>query len=289
MSRPKLTIVVTCTDRKLVVPASHLMARNLASASVNDRADEWIDRLRTARATIRLLDLYKGESWSQAKRLATAARNAGFEPQLFVASAGLGLRSVDELAPAYAATFARGHLDSVVGNVSDAQAWWNRLPDSRMEAQGGQAIWVLSEAYAQAMQTGIATLDQETTLVFGGANSTPEALRIRSNRNLRSALGGTITSLNTRMAIRWLEIAEQGDLMGANTRREWARWAESASRPENYGRRPLADGAIRLLIQEMRGTDAGLSKTAALKALRDSGIACEQRRFSGLFEEVCRA
>lgn len=289
MARQKLTIVVTCTDRKAGVPSGNLMARSLPAGTVSDRAAQWHTRITTARPEAPLLALYKGESWAQAKRLADTAAKTGFDVDLLVASAGLGLRSVMELAPPYAATFARGHLDSVATTAADASVWWNKLPHTATARPDVPSIWVLSESYAIAMRDQLTSLDPANTLVFGGASDTPENLRIRSDRNLRAALGGTVTSLNTRTAIRWLEIANGAAPTSANVRRAWGAWAHDARQPETYDRRPLPDTTIRTLIQEMRAQQPQLSKTVALRTLRASGIACEQRRFSGLFEEARNA
>lgn len=289
MARRKLTIVVTCTDRKFVAPSETLMARSLPATTVSERADAWVGRVRAARPAVRLLDLYKGESWTQAKRLAATAHQAGFQPAVFVASAGLGLRSVDDFGPSYTATFARGHQDSVVSTASDARSWWSRLPHSTPPECEIPSIWVLSESYAVAMQGQLQSLDPNAALVFGGSSGTPEELRVRSDRNLRAALGGTVSSLNTRMAIRWLEIAEGRPPTSSVVRQAWTGWARDARQPEYYDRRPLPDGSIRQLIEEMLDRHPQLSKTVALKNLRASGIACEQRRFSGLFEEASRA
>jgi hypothetical protein len=91
------------------------------------------------------------------------------------------------------------------------------------------------------------------------------------------------------MAIRWLEIAGGRTLTSSLVRQAWVEWAREAQQIERYDRRPLPDDTIRVLIKEMLGRDPRLSKTVALRNLRSSGIACEQRRFSGLFEEACQA
>ena len=74
-----------------------------------------------------------------------------------------------------------------------------------------------------------------------------------------------MTSLNTRMAIRWLEVAD-GRL---RHRRSYVRTGVSGPRApsagEHYDRRPLPDNAIRQLIEEMLGRHPKLSKTVALK------------------------
>jgi len=289
MARRKLTIVVTCTDRKSGTPSDDLMARSLAAGTVVERVRGWRERVYAGKRETRLLDLYKGESWAQAKRLAAIAAKTGFDAELLVASAGLGLRSVSDFGPTYAATFARGHLDTVATTAEDAAMWWNGLPHTATPRPDVPSIWVLSESYAVALRDQLANLDAANALVFGGSPDTPESLRVRADRNLRAALGGTVTSLNLRAAIRWLEIADGSAPTSAGVRRAWDAWARDVHQPETYDRRPLPDANIRALIQEMRRQQPKLSKTAALRNLRASGIACEQRRFAALFEEACNA
>lgn len=289
MARRKLTIVVTCTDRKLAAPCEDLMARSLPAATVSERVDDWVGRLGAAPRATRLLDLYRGDSWTQAKRLAATAQKTGFDPEVFVASAGLGLHSVNDFGPTYAATFARGHEDSVVSAVADARVWWSRLPHAAAPEDDAPSIWVLSESYARAMQDDLQALDPNVSLVFGGASGTPADSRIRSDRRLRAALGGTTTSLNTRMAIRWLELADGRIPTSPVVRQDWRQWAQGAQRTEHYDRRPLPDTSIRQTVEKMLGLHPKLSKTTALRNLRASGISCEQRRFSGLFEEARKA
>jgi hypothetical protein len=286
MSHRKLTIVVTCTDRKVAAPSEALMARSLPAGTPDERVAEWRARLGAPGPHARLLDLYKGESWFQAKRLASTAHSMGWEPELFVASAGLGLRPTEDLAPSYAATFARGQPDSVAATRDDARVWWDLLPHGKAPRPGQPSIYVLSESYAVAMANHLKALDPETALVFGGSSALPEELRVRSDRNLRAALGGTVSSLNTRMAIRWLELADGQSVTSPAVRRAWAQWSRDARQVEQYDRSPVSDDTLRALITEMRGLHPTLSKSVALKNLRASGIACEQRRFSGLFEEA---
>src|SRR4051812_2256178 len=105
MSREKLTIIVTCTDRKSATPEHALMVRNLPSRQVRTRARVWREAIERSAATRTLLELYSGETWTQVKRLLATASDLGYDPDVMVASAGLGLRSISDRAPAYAATF----------------------------------------------------------------------------------------------------------------------------------------------------------------------------------------
>lgn len=286
MSRRKLTIIVTCTDRKLTTPRPDLMARNLPPGEVGARARVWRKSLARSSTTSPLIDLYRGESWSQVKRLITTARDIGFEPDVVVASAGLGLRSLSDEAPAYAATFSAGHLDSVAASTTDARAWWRALPRTRIPV-GGRAVWVLSESYSRAIGSDLMDCTTpDELLVFGGSREIPDDLRIASDRGLREALGGTTTSLNVRAATQWLMLTRNTDPFAPGAMIAWRDWSERSRRHEKYDRKPMTDGAVLEFVTALRINHPGISKTRALRSLRESGLACEQRRFSGLFQQA---
>lgn len=286
MSRQKLTIIVTCTDRKLATPRPELMARNLPRGEVETRARVWTKSVARSQTTSPLIDLYRGETWSQVKRLIATARDVGFEPDVLVASAGLGLRSLSDTAPAYAATFSAGHPDSVAVSTAETRAWWRTLPRTSAPV-GGRALWVLSESYSRAIGTDLldSTAPNEL-LVFGGSREIPDDFRIASDRWLRQALGGTTTSLNLRAATQWLTLTRNTDPFAEDAQVLWRDWSERSRRQEEYNRKAMSDSAVLEFISALRTHDPAISKTRALKSLRDSGLACEQRRFSDLFQQA---
>jgi hypothetical protein len=286
MSRQKLTIIVTCTDRKSATPDDELMVRNLPKGQVSARAQVWREGL--ARATVRrpLIDLYGGETWSQVRALAIEAKRLGYEPTMFVASAGLGLQHVSTPAPAYAATFSPGHADSVGTSLSESQTWWGALPhaDAAPEAR---AIWVLSEAYSRVVgQQLLEDTAPSDLLVFGGSKEISDSVRVPSDRELRRALGGTVTSLNVRSATQWLSLSNGEDPFTSAARDKWRTWSHEVRHREVFDRKPMSDPAVVAFISELRVRQPSISKTGALKVLREAGMACEQRRFSTLFQQA---
>ncbi|WP_244928485.1 hypothetical protein [Nocardioides sp. W7] len=286
MSRQKLTIIVTCTDRKLATPDDELMIRNLPKGHVSARARVW--RERVARATVRrpLIDLYGGETWSQVRTLALKATNLGYESTMFVASAGLGLQHVSTLAPAYAATFSAGHADSIGTSLPESQTWWGALPHADV-APGGQAIWVLSEAYSRVVgQQLLEDTAPSDVLVFGGSKDLGDSVRVRSDRSLRRPLGGTVTSLNVRSATQWLSLCDGEDPFTSAARDKWQTWSHEKRHREVFDRKPMSDSAVLAFVRELRVRQPTISKTSALKLLREAGMACEQRRFSTLFQQA---
>jgi hypothetical protein len=240
--------------------------------------------------------LYAGEAWTQTRRLVQAARAGGWAPQVFVASAGLGLRSVDTPSPSYAATFAPGELDSVVTARTEAAEWWGHLrhlPGSTEPARlrGSATLLVLSASYAHAMRADLQELARVggDTLLVGGSQELPGLRRLPSDKQLRSALGGTATSLNLRMAIKWLQINGAGSLHSLVGRRAWDRWAQEVRVLDRFDRVALTDDELVKLIRRLVAELPGLSRSAALRELRDRGWACEQRRFAALFRTATEA
>lgn len=286
MSRQKLTIVVTCTDRKSATPAHGLMARNLPTGPVGMRTRAWNQALARAKPVTPLIQLYRGESWSQVKRLITTARDVGYEPEVMVASAGLGLRSVLDFAPAYAATFSVGHEDTVASSIKEAQEWWHGLPHIVSRGRS-RSLWILSENYSRVIARDL--IDRCTSddlLVFGGSNEIPGPARIPSDRSLRRALGGTVTSLNVRMAIQWLLLSRDVGAFSPRANASWLDWTDHERHREIYNRQKLSDDAVLDFVASLQQHTPGVSKTSALKSLRESGLACEQGRFSKLFQKV---
>lgn len=283
----QLTLLVTCTYRKTAPADPDLQVRSLPDAPVEERVMHWNRRLASAGGGRPLRDLYKGEAWAQVGRLEKVARASGYKPRVVVASAGLGLRGIDYLSPAYGATFTRPHEDAVGTTTSAANAWWHHLhdQDSQRPPLKGPMIWVLSRSYSAAIgQHLLAHADTSDLLVFGGSDHIGSVQRVPSDRSLRNVLGGTANGLNLRMATRWLELAEPGELFAGATRGHWDAWAAESRRPEVHGRTTLTDSAVLDFIRSLRNNDPGLTKTRALRQLRDAGYACEQRRFNTLFD-----
>jgi len=287
--RQKLTLVVTCTDRKSMSVAHDLRLRSLADTPRSDRLDLWISRLKRPAPMRPLRLLYQGDKWTQVDRLERAADFAGFNPEVLVASAGLGLRWVDGMAPAYGATFSDRHPDSVPGDVHEKRWWWQQLNDMSASAPllstlTGPILFVLSEQYSRVLAPEISRLsDRHDVLVVGGSRDVPEHMRLPADRGLRQTLGGTATSLNVRTAVAWLERLDGPTLVSDEVRASWASWAESARRTEVYNRQPLSDEGVMDFIRHLREGEPTMSKTRALRQLRDSGLACEQHRFGDLF------
>lgn len=286
----KLTIVVNCTERKSQTPTPQLQARSLPQYSLEERVRQWRRRVDEACPSSALIDLYQGEAWQQVRGLADDAANLGFKVRLLVASAGLGLRDVNSKGPAYAATFAGGHQDTVTPPGPASQVWWKALEEfddseSLAKTADDRVLLVLSENYARAMHRNLEELADRggDLLLVGGAKTVEGLPRLPANMGLRRQVGGTASSITLRMARLWLAQRESRDIYHPQDAQRWSSWAGSVSNLERYDRQPISDAEVRAHVVRLKTTDPSLSATRALRILRDAGIACEQKRFGQLF------
>lgn len=288
---PQLTVVVTCTDRKTLVPPPSLHVRSLTGQRIETRLDRWIRRMDSASVRKDLGALYKGEAWQMSMELTRVATAKGFKVDTLVVSAGLGMRNLSDLAPGYSATFSPGHPDSVGKTWQEATDWWSglieRTPGARLGDARGRTVLVMSEAYARVTDSDLTALGGSgaPATIFGGWREIPGINRVASDASLRGALGGTRSSLNQRMAVKWLEMASTAASLGDPGHwRRWHKWAAESSQLEVYDRTVLTDHQLETWVRHARRRDPGLSATRALRQLRLEGFACEQRRFTNLFK-----
>ncbi|GAA0254389.1 hypothetical protein GCM10010492_63960 [Saccharothrix mutabilis subsp. mutabilis] len=293
----QLSVVVTCTDRKMFDPLPALRAGSLPDGAVADRLEAWGERLRAAEERVPLIKLYKGEQWVQAAAVLRAAENAGFEPDLWVASAGLGLQPAKKRFPAYAATFSPGSPDTVAAAPVDRRRWWKGLRKhvrgSRVEALGRDrpVLLILSEVYGSVLKPELGELgaNGHGVLLIGGSaddGAIDGVHHVPANGALRKALGGTLTGLNARMAATWLAQCENGDLMSPRTSGSWERWAKRSAQPERFNRTPMTDADVKEYIRTSVAEQPDVSRTRLHRQLRESGRACEQGRFANLYAET---
>lgn len=254
------------------------------------RHDLWLDRLRGSRPKHPVGQLYAGEAWSRTSRVVAAACGVGFEPEVWVASAGLGLASVSDEAPAYAATFSPGHADSVGSNRGEVTDWWGRFAQRGGQrlvevAAGGSTLVILSKTYASALTEDLQQLAAQggDNLLIGGNREVDGLLRLRSQIGLRSTLGGTASGLNARMAEAWLQGLARPVLTSSKRAKSWSNWAHNVRQPEAPMRQRASDDTVVTFIRQLRLRQPTIGYSAALKQFRGTGRACEQSRFATLF------
>ncbi|WP_239502152.1 hypothetical protein [Streptomyces qinglanensis] len=269
---------------------------------MKQRSGNWQERLRSATARgghslPSLRELYRGDHWARSRRLVAAASDAGYQAQLWVASAGLGLQPVEpeaQRAPVYAATFSTRHADAVATSTAENAQWWGHLQEGTGQVtlqelgQRGPVLMVLSEVYASAMEEELLALGKQGSeaLLIGGVREVPGVHRVRSDAGLSHALGGTLTSLNARMAASWLEHSRDHALTSPEAQKAWNAWSTATTKPVQYNREPMSDDDVIAFIGRETAKVPDISRTRLLRALRDSGRACEQSRFASLYKRT---
>ncbi len=298
-------VVVTCTSRKGLKPRWEFLARNLRGGGVDRRCETWTRLLDLAApGTLAAEDLYQGSLWQASRRLVTL----GARTTLWVCSAGYGLIRPTSMLHAYGATFSFGEEDSVCSSVDEAAAWWNglgrwagpetgqpRTIEELVRAKPTDSyVLVLSEPYLRAVTkdvrsaaVALSNSDRLVVVCAGarGHHGLGEFL-LPADARWQTKFGGPRHVLNAKIAEWLLSTVGSGPLSRtalADAALEVANTLESLP---VWNRMPLTDEDVRAFIRGALAADGKATKSRLLRRLRDSGRACEQGRFGGLFEEA---
>jgi hypothetical protein len=272
--------------------------------SLDERAADWQGRLaestwdRTPAAS-----LYAGQHWASVLRALELAQQHGVRANLWIASAGLGLVRGDDSVPPYSATFAAGTPDSVRlsqadgSHASAASAWWSLITQRRIDdvVEQGQYDAVLVAAgslYVDAMSQELSRCDASgsTLLVasVGARRSHPE-LTLDIGPSVQEMLGGSLGSLNARSIEHIIGTHQTHGFDRDAVQQSFDKLATKAKSRQvvTTPRVRLTDAEVQSAIRSLLAADPGLSASRALARLRsEHGIACEQRRFAGLYASV---
>lgn len=296
-------VVVTCANRKSRPASPYLQLGNVPGETTAERARIWLSRLtQTNHAeSLPAADLYAGEHWSVAKGLPTLGQ-AGETVRLWACSAGYGLIPTEAPIMPYHATLTPAQADSV---PSPATNWWAALSEWSGPMPGQPRtirdlvtsdpaavfMLVLSAAYLQAcrddISSAVSRIDDQRRLFVVSAGARPRgelaALVLPADARLQAHVGGTRRALNARIA---------KNLLAAGVRRRDEASAHLtkllAAQPPipRYDRRKLSDREITVMITECLTRTPTTSANRLLREFRDSGLACEQHRFSRLYRTV---
>ena len=307
-----INLVVNCTARK-TSKIGEVAARCVRRARMDKRMTAWIKALESSEAeSMSANDLYCGDSWT-AIRSVTEKSCRHQEVNLWIASAGFGLIRREESIVPYSATFTRGHEDSVVeeDDASSApQAWWDglcawkrakqRQPSSiqRLASMFPKQplLIALSAEYFVALEADMlrareALVDPDHLIIVcvGGKKDGPLAGNfLPCDARLEHVLGGARNSLNARVVRRILETTRRENLRISRLKPVFERLLHRQPPPRYIERERLGDEQVIEFITNSLLDSPAWTHSALLRALRDSGLACEQKRFRDLFREVQR-
>lgn len=337
--RPKLHIIVNCTSRKRVSPKISL--GEISETSLEERAEIWWERLNNPanfdhqnnrltpknRAKLKAFDLYAGSYWSSVKLLPVAAEAAGFEPCLWVISAGYGLISASDEIFSYSASFIKSDSDSVIKVKNDSpkeaemlQHWWEAISTYSLPGNKPRRInkliktykndyflIVASSGYLSAIEKdlfeGLDFLGDSERLVIITSKSkflndkfskhivsSDARLQCNSecpevcNRHLvRPGVRGAISSS---LALRIVEDVEAHSFRASKIKHYIEGYIEQSPALLKHGRTRLCDDEVRTFIADEIKKNPLSSYSLLLRKLRDSGQACEGKRFKQLYQDT---
>ena len=315
----KLRVVVSCSDRKSLPAAPDLRLAQYRADTLLDRSGSWINRINRPQSETRPANaLYQGAHWSVVRNLNDENPSCiGTEVELWIASAGYGLTRWDEELESYGATFSSGHADSVVApGMTDDRAgatafWWDALasrhriddaPPSLAELVSGEpdspVLVALSASYLRAVRHDLGralrrTASPQNLFILSTGSSSIElgGALVPFDSRLLGTVGGSNMSLIPRTA-RFLvahdnqhgwDFDEVRNFMNAQLEQQPARPSHDRDRQSDAQVMEVIRGA--LAEADSRQTKRP-SATTLLRLLRDSGNACEQKRFKDLYDRV---
>jgi hypothetical protein len=297
---PRVVFVVACSERKRSHAADELRLRSVDARDLRDRAMTWRKRLRKAEVSrVRADSLYAGEHWTVAADAYRHLLRWNSRSELWVVSAGHGLIRADTPIASYSATFASGHADSVWrGSVdgdrrSSLLTWWDcvtatHLAEIVADVAGSPLVVAAGCAYVDALDADLdsAIAADETgervAVVSAGAERSARAF-LPVGRGQLGLVGGTVSALNARVLRLLALTADDHHFRVSSMAAVLKREAATASPWRPPVRAQASDAEIARAVLELRSSDAKLSRTKALQAVRAAGVACEQHRFARIW------
>lgn len=307
MNRPITNLIVSCSNRKTrAVPASRRLGC-LPAGDAGTRSQAWLQYLTAPLGErVKALSLYAGDHWSVAKSCLSSLSGA-WATDLWVCSAGYGLIPADAPIAAYSATFSSGQADSVSVRRSTAylQQWWHEIalwegpqPGSprSLESLAAQSpsrpfIVAASVEYLYAMEQDLlrarSRLETPDLLLIISPRmpaASPLSVNLLPvNASFQGIVGGSLGSLNVRVARSLLERFGEGELRYSRVADELAGLLVQSNSFSQPARTPCKDEEVAAFITQELTAQPGLSRSSLLAALRASGRACEQSRFAGIY------
>jgi len=308
-------ILVTCTKRKRREAPPRLRLGTVRCGRPDDVARQWVNRLQDTKTTpVLATSLYAGDHWQIAASLPTSAATCGVKADLWVVSAGYGLIPSSAMIAPYSATFSSGHPDQVVARFHQREGadvlreWWEAL--SRWPGPVANKprtiaalaaltpavpiIVVASPKYLIAIQddlvaarTALAEPGLLIVVSAGARGKGPLAMNMLDcSSRFQASLGGALMSLNVRVARSVLEKRPPYPWTVQGFRHVLENLPMTAPTGDKSHRRAVTDDDVRQYVSKAIHENPRVRHTTLLRRYRESGYACEQKRFGRLFKEV---
>lgn len=310
-------VIASCAERKRGRDRA-VRLRDVRTRHREERVRRWWRTLQRGPRDERLSarHLYQGEHWSIVRDLdRTTSLTTRVRCELWIASAGYGLVSINAPLFPYAATFATRHADSVAVTRGDGtraqkqhQAWWRALaarvgPDASAPRSvaalaavhpDAPVLVIGSPSYIMAMEQDLIAarqtlIDPEQLIIVSSAP--PSTCGIARNwvvtsARLQPAVGGSLTSLNARIARKILCEYSARELRAERLRTNIAATIAQMPSRKPPTRKAVADVHVASFIRRELATEPTLAPSRLLTRLRASGVSCEQQRFKRIYQQV---
>jgi hypothetical protein len=306
MSNPSAVIlIVNCTASKSKRCGEGARLGQIFNTG-NNRFRRWHQLLSKQTRRFVARDLYCGDGWMQALKAYDVLESKGVRVQFWIASAGLGLICAETRVPQYSATFSPDSEDSISRSQEECREWWIKLAEHRillgepgtlqnLAEANKDAIFLisLSATYLRILKNDLIAARRlvnspdQFLIISAGTNSIPDlgVSLLPVDARFESKVGGARHTVNNRVAA---FIVETFDTRNLNARYVSSKLTEiSAKLPQlrQYSRVSLTDNQVLKKIAGIRKKKPDCSPSTALREFRDSGNACERKRFHRLFSE----
>jgi len=319
----KLIVITSCTNRKKNTEYGPRRLGLYSSTRLSGRSQQWLQALQEPSVeVVPARELYAGDHWSVMRSLSGLAGST-VDLQLWIVSAGYGLISESTSVSTYSCTFASGQDDSIhkgvitVSKEANSRQWWKELQKWQGPEPGQPRsveelvrqnpettlLVVLSQEYLKAIQDDLrraleAMVNPDRFLIVSVGTERihdqllrkhllPGDARLQQLFASDPSLGRTtMVSLNAKVARRMIEDQASVPLELATQKQRFRDWLDELKPLPKFDRTPMTEVQVKLFIREEVKTNPKTSATQLLRKLRDSGRACEQRRFRQIFDDV---
>jgi hypothetical protein len=298
-------VLTNCTSRKRQGPSVATLPKGRRYRDVETAAEIWRSIYGAAPKVRAVRDLYMGRSFSDARK---AARCLG--GSLYAVSAGLGVAHEDDLAPSYDLTLADPSNTLALALAAQgwpAAAWWRALNTTGV-GRGPIAALVVErdpEMILIALPSGYLDMIVEDLLglseaartklrIFSSCAGTaglPPALRefaLPYDERLEALAGhgGTRADFPQRALRHFVEVLAGHQLDLESARGKVSEALQGLTLRRTPARAKLSDDEIAAVLRQQWESCRG-SSTLLLRYLRqEAQVACEQRRFRGIWKSL---
>ena len=299
-----MLIIVPCSSKKSITVSSRLHAHAVRAKTLDGYAREWVRRVRAETATFLPDEVYAGQGMA-------AARNAAeqLEGELHILSAGLSIVSPTTRIPGYNLTISH-EGPRPFDNISEsakAADWWLSLnrafgterPLAKLiKSHDAQVIVALPTSYLSMVECELAAIgiaERKKLRIITSVNTVLKselaAIAIRYDQRLNVAEGaphGANASFIQRALLHLSRLlSENSRTRAIASQQSLVDRALGTTIPICSPLRHRVTDAALLKLIESALRNKIIARTTLLEIMRrDNNIACEQHRFSNLYDQV---